>query len=444
LADCSISPSEEPTPAANFNHILEMTIGFIRLEWQPQHCHRQYDRRKDNPVRMRYLVVASLAVAFVLTLRWEWQERVDFKDEVMRAAVVEEVRRDDTHCPLSSQAIEEAQSWVLAACAAGGLGWHEAAQRYGDNAAKVFLVYGQDPDFADVFDRLGHPVVPVIAYFVQNGSTQYLLQETVGQGLSRLWNEGQMGLDLAELSPEQYGLIAVHELKDRGHEMLSEFEIVNGVAVRRQFTRTMLGAKNIVLGGVSDLEGVIARGERLPTWSEVGWAAFDAVIVVGGIGAAAKALRVARAPVAVAGRGTARMAHLRAAGRGAVQSLSAVGRAAGVAAVVALPYVAITRPHLLTGAASWLAEQAGLPSWLGAFAVYLALCLAIAILLKIIFGPLAWTLRVLSQIVGGSQVPGAAGPRQPEPPVGSSGQIRNHSHGGTPNVLPKDVAAPKD
>ncbi|WP_287351038.1 hypothetical protein, partial [Mesorhizobium sp.] len=105
------------------------------------------------------------------------------------------------------------------------------------------------------------------------------------------------------ISPEQYGLIAIHELKDRGHEMLSEFEIVDGTAVRRQFTRTLLGAKNIVLGGVSDLEGVITRGERLPTWGEMGWAAFDAAIVVGGMGAAAKALRVARAPVAAAGRG---------------------------------------------------------------------------------------------------------------------------------------------
>lgn len=349
---------------------------------------------------MRYLLAASLVVAALLTLRWEWQERQDFADQVMQAALVEEVRRDDTRCPLSSKAVAEARPWVLAACAASGLGWHEAAARYGDDAARVFLVYGEDADFVEVFDRLGHPVVPVIAYFVNNGSSQYLLQETVGQGLSRLWNGGEQGFGLAEISPEQYGLIAIHELKDRGHEMLSEFEIVEGMAFRRQFTRTLLGAKNIVFGGVSDLEGVITRGERLPSWSEMGWAAFDAVIVVGGVGAAAKALRVARAPIAVAGRGTLRMAHLRAAGRGAVQSLSAVGTAAGVAAVVALPYVAITRPHLLTNAAGWIAEQAGLPSWLGAFAAYLLFCLVLAFLLRTVLAPLALVLRMLSAIVG--------------------------------------------
>ena len=45
---------------------------------------------------------------------------------------------DDTRCPLSNTAIEQARTWVLAACAAGGLGWHEAAARYGEDAAKVF------------------------------------------------------------------------------------------------------------------------------------------------------------------------------------------------------------------------------------------------------------------------------------------------------------------
>lgn len=352
-------------------------------------------------MRIRYLLAASLVVAALLTLRWEWQDRHDFADQVMQAALAEEIRRDDTRCPLSSKAAEQARPWVLAACATGGLGWHEAAARYDDDAARIFHVYGEDADFAEIFDRLGHPVVPVIAYFVNNGSSQYLLQETLGQGLSRLWNNRQLGFGLAEISPEQYGLIAIHELKVRGHEMLSEFEIVEGKAFRRQFTRTLLGAKNIVFGGVSELEGVITRGERLPSWSEVGWAAFDAVIVVGGVGAAAKALRVARAPVAVAGRGTLRIAHLRASGRGAVQSLSAVGTAAGVAAVVALPYVAITRPHLLTNAAGWIAEQAGFPSWLGAFAAYLLFCLVLAFLLRLVLGPLVWTLRILSRIAAG-------------------------------------------
>ena len=101
-----------------------------------------------------------------------------------------------------------------------------------------------------VFDK----VVPPTALIEASGTSA-----TVGQSLSSLWDDRQVGFGFAEISPEQYGLISIHELKDRGHEMLSEFEIVDGTAVRRQFTRTLLGAKNIVLGGVSDLEGVITN-----------------------------------------------------------------------------------------------------------------------------------------------------------------------------------------
>lgn len=352
-------------------------------------------------MRTRYLAVVALATALVLTLRWEWTDRTDFETEVARAAIVEEIRQDQSRCPLGNRAIGETPQWALSACATGGLGWYEAAQRYGEDAANVFHVYGADEEFVAVFDRLGHPVVPVVAYFVRNGSTQYLLNETFGQGVSRLWNEGRVGMELADLTPEQYGLIAIHELGRRGHEMLSEFEIVDGVAVRKPLTRVLLGAKNLVLGGVSDLESVIARGERLPTWSEMGWAVFDTAIVVGGVGAVAKTVQVARAP-AVAMRGTARVAYMRAVGQGAVRSLATVGKAAGMAAAVAIPYVAITRPHLVASAGGWLAEQAGLPGWIGVFTAYAALCLALVLLARIVLGPLLWTLRMLGRLAGWS------------------------------------------
>src|SRR5690606_20550701 len=79
------------------------------------------------PVRMRYLIVAALAAAFVLTVRWQWAGHGDFEDAVARASVVEELRRDGSHCPLSDREIGRAPQWVLSACASGGLGWHEAA-----------------------------------------------------------------------------------------------------------------------------------------------------------------------------------------------------------------------------------------------------------------------------------------------------------------------------
>jgi hypothetical protein len=349
-------------------------------------------------MRLRYLIVASFVAAALLSLRWEWSRPVSFEDAVTNAMLVEQIRRDGSRCPLSQDAIDSAKAWALAACAQGGLGWYEAAERYGDDAEKVYLTYGWDPGFVEVFERLGPPVVPVIAYFVRNGSTQYYVQDAVGQGLARLWGgaEDRRG----ELTPEQYGLVAIGELRHRGHEMLSEFEIVDGVAVRKPFTRTVLAAKNLAFGGVTDLEQVLARGERLPSWSEVGWASFDAAVLVGGAGLVVKILRTAKAPVALgakAATGAARLRPLASAGRGAFQSLAAVGKVAGVAAVVAIPYIAVTRPYLLAGAGAWIAEQAGLPGWLGAFLVYLAFCIAIALALRLLLGPFAWILRLLGR-----------------------------------------------
>jgi hypothetical protein len=237
------------------------------------------------------VVAVSFVIAAVLALRWQVSERPDFEAAVERAVLAAEIRRDGSRCPLSREAVDRAQSWVLAACADGGLAWYEAAQKYGADAEKAYLVYGGDPVFTDVFEMLGPRTIPVIAYFVRNGSTQYLVQEALAQRWARLWGPGDTAQRISELSPEQYGLIAIEELRDRGHEMLSEFEIVNGVAVRKQFTRTLLAAKNIAFGGISDLEQVLARGERLPSWNEVGWASVDAVMVVGGLGFAAKSLR---------------------------------------------------------------------------------------------------------------------------------------------------------
>jgi hypothetical protein len=349
-------------------------------------------------MRLVGIVTVSFVISAVLAVRWQLNEHRDFETAVQRAVLVEEINRNSARCPLSAEAINVAKPWLLAACAESGLGWYEAEATYGSDAEKVYLLYGQDPGLAEVFDRYGPVVVPVITYFVRHGSMQYLLQDAIGQGWSNLWGEKD-ARSVPELSPEQYGLIAIEELRDRGYEMLSEFEIVDGVAVRKQFTRAVLAAKNVAFGGVSDIERVIARGERLPTWDEVGWASVDAVIVVGGLGVAAKSFRLARSPIAAAvGSSTARLQLLRGAGRTATRSLSAVAKAAGVATVVAVPYLAITHPTLLTNAAGWMAEQAGVPGWVGPFVVYFVISGVMVVLLRMLVRPFVWSVRTCKKM----------------------------------------------
>jgi hypothetical protein len=65
-----------------------------------------------------------------------------------------------------------------------------------------------------------------------------------------------------------------------------------------------------------------------------------------------------------------------------------------------LPYVAITRPHLLTNAAGWIVRTGRAPAWLGAFAAYFIFCLVLAFLLRMVLAPLAWMLGALGGIAG--------------------------------------------
>lgn len=351
-------------------------------------------------MRKRYVAGLVLALASIVTLDWARVDRPGIEEQIARSVIEERIRSDATRCPLGREALARSPSWLLAACADGGPGWYEAAARYGDAAARVYLVYGAEPVLADIFERFGHPVVPVIAYFMDNGSTQYRIGETIGGGLARFIDNGPAKPDPAALTPEQYGLLAIEELGRRGHEMLSEFEVVDGVAVRRPFTRALLGAKNLLFGGMTDVERVLARGERLPSWSEIGWAALDAAILVGGVGAATKTLRAARLPAQAAGRVTARAATLRAAGAGVTRSLVAVGRAAGVTAALALPYVAITRPHLVSSAAGWLAERAGLPVWSGVLTVWLAIAALLAAIVRWMLMPMTFAARGARFVLG--------------------------------------------
>jgi hypothetical protein len=349
-------------------------------------------------MKAMYAVAGALAAAAMVTFLWGPGDPRDFEEGIARAALSHEAQAQDSRCPIKHDALGRADDWLIAACLAGGLGWYDAAQRYGVDAAKVFAVYGEEPVFAEVLDRYGHAVIPVVTHVVENGSMQY----RAADGLSRLVRDRD--LSFRELTPEQYGLIAVHEIHDRGYEMLSEFELVDGKAKRKPVTRTLLWGKNLMFGGLFDLESVIVRGERLPTWPEIGWAGLDMSIAAGGAGAAVGMLRAARTPARATGKAAGRLVRVQAASSGAIGALAIVGRSAGIAGILAVPYIALTRPDLIVAAAAWLADSAGLPSWVGVFGVYAVLCLAILAVARMLVRPAVRFLyvlyRVLARLVG--------------------------------------------
>jgi hypothetical protein len=353
------------------------------------------------------LIAAVLAMA---------SDRRGFEELAVRAAFADRARAQDSKCPLSPEYTDKADIGLLSICLKYGLNAYEAARRYPATAAKVFAVYGEDETFQMVLDRYGHPVIPVIAFFVEHGSREFQIRQAVGDALQQMWEGKKPKWNLADITREQIGLIAIYRLAARGNEMLAEFEIVDGAAKRKPMTRLMLGMKDLLLGGVGDIETILVRGERLPSWKEVGFAALDVTIVAGGLGAAAKAARLGVATAetveksavrlgaegAVAEKNTVRLAAaegtaennvIRVSAQGAYEAISTVGKTGIFVAPIAFAYVAITRPQLIASAGGWVAEQLGSNRLVGIFAVYLIGTLLVLQLLR----PLWWCVRTVGK-----------------------------------------------
>jgi len=364
------------------------------------------------PLTVAAMIAASLAKV---------SDQRGFEELMVRAAIADEARAQGAKCPLAQDYTDKVDVRLLSICLKYGLDAYEAAQRYPATAAKVFAVYGEEETFQRVLDRYGHQVIPVVAYFVENGSREFQIRQALGDALQQMWEGKKPKWALADITREQIGLIAIYHLEHRGHEMLAEFEIVDGVAKRKPVARLLLGAKDLLFGGVGDIETILVRGERLPTWKEVGFAALDVAIVAGGVGAAAKAtrlgvgaaetveksavrlgvegaaakdtirlatvegaaeknaIRLAAAEGAAetntirlaAAEGAAEKNTIRLAAEGAYEAISAVGKTSMYVAPIAFVYVAVTRPQLIASAGGWIAEQLGANRAVGVFVVYL-------------------------------------------------------------------------
>ena len=357
------------------------------------------------------LGIAALIAAVVAMA----SDRRGFEELAVRAAFADEARAKGSKCPLSQEYIDNADIGLLSICLKYGLNAYEAARRYPATAARVFAVYGEDETFQMVLDRYGHAVIPVIAFFVEHGPREFQIRQAVGDALQQMWDGKKPKWKLADITREQIGLIAIYRLAARGNEMLAEFEIVDGTAKRKPMTRVMLGLKDLLFGGVGDIETILVRGERLPTWKDVGFAALDVTIVTGGFGAVAKAARLGVATAETVEKSTVRLAAegaaekntirlgaaegtaennvIRVSAQGVYEAISTVGKTGIFVAPIAFAYVAITRPQLIASAGGWVAEQFGSSRFVGIFAVYLIGTLLVFQFLR----PFWWCLRTVGK-----------------------------------------------
>jgi hypothetical protein len=310
------------------------------------------------------IVTSLLLVATVACAATAATDRRDFKELAARTAMVDEASKPGTKCPISKAFVETLNLDVLSICARYGLAALDAAQRYPAVATKVFALYGEDPMFRLAFDRYGQMVVPVVGYFIERGSNRYRVNAAVHDAIRQI-SQGQMPTWDSAPGGEQMGYMAVQDLDKRGTELLAEFEIVDGQAKRKSIESTVLGIKNLFLGGIQQLETVWVRGET-PTWKDYGGAALDVAVVAGGIGLLSREASVAESAAEESSPG------LLAADATAV--LRQVGTIAlGPVGGAAVLYVVLTHPILVASAVGWGAERLGLNGPLCIFFAYLLL-----------------------------------------------------------------------
>jgi hypothetical protein len=330
---------------------------------------------------MRTLVLLAISVAIAAGATAFSSHQAPFEEQVVRTTLAQESADSNSKCPLSSEHVAKADLRALSICVKYGLIAYDSVDRYPAIAQKVFAVYDGEEVLAEILDRYGHVVLPVIGYFVESGSKEFQLREAVGNAWQQLKAGQPITLEIPKITPEQFGLIAMYEIKRRGHEMLAEFELINGVAWRKPGTRLFFGAKDFLVGGLADLEKILVTGKRLPNWKEVGLAALDLTVVAGSMGAIFKATRAS-----VRTAGPLERSTIRVAGEGAMGALAAVGKTTVRLTPIALVYVAVTRPQLLVSAGGWFAEQLGLPRAIGIFGVYTMGILLLLLLIR----PLFW------------------------------------------------------
>jgi hypothetical protein len=284
-------------------------------------------------------------------------------------------------CPLNEEVLRHAAPDVVAVCAKYGDVAFRIAERYPKIAPRLFTLYGDLPQWKEILDLYGHEVIPVVWYF-QQGSKEIQVRQALGRAVEDLLHGERPGFQIEDLTQEQLGYVAILMLKDQGHDLLGQFEFVNGEVRRRPLQSALSTLKEIFLGGVSQLERVLVRGERWPSFGEIGSAVLDVAVATGGVSALAS-LRVA-APAAedLAATRVGRLAALEVGSEAVGNSAMTLGRKIlPTAAVAGALYLALTHPHVVTAAGEWIAERAGLPLWVGAFVVWMILVLPIAVLI---------------------------------------------------------------
>ena len=127
------------------------------------------------------------------------------------------------------------QQSVASALASGDRLLEVALEHYPDRAPAIAITYGHLELFREQLARFGPQVVPIVAAYQHSFTTADALQiaghtfEAVRQQLA-----GSPGaLDLAPITPEDRGLIALLNMREEGNAFVGQWELTDGCGGHR-------------------------------------------------------------------------------------------------------------------------------------------------------------------------------------------------------------------
>jgi hypothetical protein len=271
------------------------------------------------------------------------------------------------------------QSAVAGAVAADDRLLEAALAQYPERAPAIVITYGHLDLFRDQLARFGPQVVPIVAAYQSSLTTADALQ-IAGQALDSVRKRlaGDPPADLAPLTPEERGLIALLKMRDEGNAFVGQWEITATGAARRVPSRVVtLAGPELLIGGLTALERDIVQ-EREIDWRTYGLAAVDVAAIASGVallrfaGTAARGTRAARIAATPAASRSGALAAAEVLGINALK----FGLPIGLGALVVL------HPGVVTHYLWILAENLGMPGILGPIIGWSIVVLPLAFLLS--------------------------------------------------------------
>jgi hypothetical protein len=276
-------------------------------------------------------------------------------------------------------ALQDAVAGALAASTGDRL-LEAALAQYPERAPAIAITYGHLDLFRDQLARFGPQVVPIVAAYQSSLTTADALQMAgdAWQSVRKQLGGDPRAGDLAPLTPEKRGLIALLKMREEGNAFVGQWEITAAGEAKRIPSRVVtLAGPELLIGGLTALERSLVQ-EREIDWQTYGLAAVDVAAIASGVAL----LRFARiaAPGTSATRAATGTATLRS---GAVAAAEVLGiSAVRVGVPIGLLALIVLHPGIFTHYLWILAESLGVPGILGPLVGWGILIVPLAFLLS--------------------------------------------------------------